>query len=384
MSDDKYRVLIVDDAIVIRGMLSRYLEAASEFQIVGSVGDGEKALRFMRNHPEGVDLVVLDIDMPVMDGMTALPKIFELDSQVQVLMSSTLTLRNADISMEALKLGAADYVTKPSSSSELMSATDFQREFLDKARTLAAITRRKRARKAGKSADEAHKESVAPAKKFSDSSGSRTALYTSKDIKMRTGTGPLLKPHAICIGSSTGGPQALLEVTKSMGKVEQPVFITQHMPPNFTAILAEHIGKASGIETMEAKDGMTAEGGKIYVAPGNYHMTLKQEGTSIIIKLNQEPPENFCRPAVDPMLRSAAEVFGKRLFVTILTGMGADGKKGSEKVVEAGGHVIAQDEATSVVWGMPGAVAVSSLCSGIYPLSEIGAKIRSVSMGAGL
>jgi two-component system chemotaxis response regulator CheB len=188
-------------------------------------------------------------------------------------------------------------------------------------------------------------------------------------------------PDIIAIGSSTGGPQALFEVLSHLkGGIRQPILITQHMPATFTTILAEHITRQCGIPCSEAKDGEALVGGRIYLAPGDFHMVLATKGTGTVLSVNKEPPENFCRPAVDPMMRSIAKIFGKRALAIILTGMGQDGMRGCTELVAAGGLTIAQDEASSVVWGMPGAVATAGLCSAVMPLREIGPFIRKIAL----
>jgi len=181
----------------------------------------------------------------------------------------------------------------------------------------------------------------------------------------------------IAIGSSTGGPQALFTVLARMGgAIKVPVLVTQHMPATFTTILAEHLAQASGMPAAEGRDGEAVVGGRIYVAPGDFHMTVTLEGSNKIIRLTKEPPENFCRPAVDPMLRSVAAVYGRNALAIILTGMGRDGLRGAQALTAAGGSVIAQDEATSVVWGMPGAVATAGLCNAVLPLQDISSFVR--------
>jgi two-component system, chemotaxis family, protein-glutamate methylesterase/glutaminase len=188
-------------------------------------------------------------------------------------------------------------------------------------------------------------------------------------------------PDIIAIGSSTGGPQALFEVLSHLkGGIRQPILITQHMPATFTTILAEHITRQCGIACAEAKDGETLVGGRIYLAPGDFHMVLATRGTSTVLSVNKEPPENFCRPAVDPMMRSIAKIYGKRALAIILTGMGQDGMRGCSELVAAGGLTVAQDEPSSVVWGMPGAVATAGLCSAVMPLREIGPFIRKMAL----
>jgi two-component system chemotaxis response regulator CheB len=184
---------------------------------------------------------------------------------------------------------------------------------------------------------------------------------------------PIEHPEVLAIGSSTGGPQALFNVVGSLSKdVRQPILITQHMPATFTTILAEHLTRVSNRPCAEAKDGDPVEQGRIYVAPGDFHMVVEGGAGKRVIRLLKTPPENFCRPAVDPMLRSLADSYGKRVLVAILTGMGYDGQKGAERITQVGGTVIAQDEASSVVWGMPGAVALAGLCTAVMPIGDIG------------
>ncbi len=362
--EDPIRVMVVDDALVIRGMLSRIVDAEQGMTVVASVGDGERALRSLERHD--VDVVVLDIEMPRMDGLTALPKIIETAPGTQVLMASTLTLRNAEVSMKAMELGAADYIPKPSSSGAIRTADEFQRELVRKVRALGKISRR---RKKVSGTQDKGRTDTEP-KTFRAGAAKQAAEISLRPMQNA-------KPEIIAIGSSTGGPQALFKVLGALGPdVRQPIVITQHMPPTFTTILAEHITKASGRSCKEAEDGEMLKPGNIYVAPGDYHMVLEGDGISKKLRVNQDPPENFCRPAVDPMLRSIAKAYGNRVLVVILTGMGADGKKGAQVVVEGGGQVIGQDEQSSVVWGMPGAVATAGLCSAVLPVDEIGPLVK--------
>jgi two-component system chemotaxis response regulator CheB len=352
-----YRVMVVDDSAVIRGLLARTLEADPQIEVVASVGDGEQALRSLNRMP--IEIVVLDIEMPVMDGLTALPKMLERDPQLKVIMASTLTRRNAEISLRALQSGASDYVAKPTSTAELTAAQDFKRELVDKVKALG------RARRGG--AD----EPVVEALERRRAVPTATKIF-NKPIVLRA-MPATLRPAVLAIGSSTGGPQALFEVLSNLGgAVKVPILISQHMPATFTAILAEHIDKQAGIPCKEAADGEPVVGGRAYIAPGNYHMGVVSRGAEKFIQLNQSPPENFCRPAVDVMLRSIVEAYRERVLVLILTGMGQDGLKGSEAVVSRGGVVMAQDRDSSVVWGMPGAVATGGLCSSVLPLAEIG------------
>ncbi len=290
--------------------------------------------------------------MPVMDGLTALPKLLEAQPGIKIIMASTLSTRNADISIRALHAGAADYVPKPTSSRDIRTGDDYPRELLAKVKTLGAARRRHRSAALGKG----------PA--------SGPGLYPAKPIALRK-PGPV-RPAVLAIGSSTGGPQALFAVLGGLkSTIQQPILITQHMPPTFTTILAGHIARASGRPCTEAEDGDVVQSGHIYVAPGDFHMVVEADKAQRVLRLNKAPPENFCRPAVDPMLRSLAKVFGPGVLSVILTGMGHDGLDGGEAVAKAGGTVIAQDEESSVVWGMPGAVATVGLCSAVLPITEL-------------
>ena len=205
-------------------------------------------------------------------------------------------------------------------------------------------------------------------------------LYGDRPVMLRTASSVL--PKVLAIGSSTGGPQALLELFSGLkNSVELPVFITQHMPDTFTAIMADHIARSSNAACTEAVDGEPVKAGHVYVARGGLHMVVTQEDSQKVIHLTEDPPENYCRPAVDVMFRSLAKVYGAGILAVVLTGMGSDGLKGGRTIVQAGGSLLAQDEATSVVWGMPGAVATDGLCSAILPLSEIGTAITKVLAG---
>jgi two-component system chemotaxis response regulator CheB len=347
--------MVVDDSAVIRGMFTRMLENNNDIRVVASVGDGALALKALER--QDIDLVVLDIEMPNMDGLTALPQLIKAKPGLVVIMASSLTERNAEISLRALRMGATDYVTKPSSREALRAADDFKRDLVEKVLALG----RKRADRASAGGRAPLPEGVPAAAVFK----------FDGEIKLRpAGT---VKPEVIAIGSSTGGPQALAEVLKSLSAgTKLPILITQHMPPTFTSILATHIAQSTGWPCAEAKDGDVVEKGHIYVAPGGRHMLIEKSGVHRVIRLSDAPPENFCRPAVDPMLRSIAKAYGASVLVIILTGMGYDGRTGSQDIVKAGGTVIAQDKETSVVWGMPGAVATSGLCSAVLPLKELG------------
>lgn len=360
-----YRIMIVDDSAVVRGLMARSLEADPRIEVVASVSDGQMALNAVARRD--IDVIILDIEMPVMDGLTALPKLIEAKPGVKIIVASTLTRRNAEISLRCLASGADDYIPKPSSARELGSADQFRTELLGKVIALGAAVHGE--------VEPQKRPEAAPA-------AARPAAAPRGPVALRDA--PLQPPRAIAIGSSTGGPQALFALTKAIAPAANvPVFITQHMPPTFTTILAEHIGRTSGLPCSEGADGAIVEAGHIYVAPGDNHMTVRSGNGGVVISLNQDPPENFCRPSVDPMLRSLAHVYGPSLLVVILTGMGQDGRRGGEAVVGAGGAVIAQDEASSVVWGMPGAAAAAGICSAVLALDEMGGWITRILAGQG-
>jgi len=367
-NDNPIRVMVVDDSAVVRGLITRMLEAEADISVVSSVGNGKMAVDSLARNE--VEVVVLDIEMPVMDGLTALPKMMNFDNSIRVIMASTLTSRNADISLRALQAGAVDYIPKPSSSRELSGGRDFSKELVDKVRIHGKARRKvKGAPSSSVSRPRRAMERpvVMPAKP-------KTITVRQSALKER--------PDIIAIGSSTGGPQALFTVLKGMyGKVKQPVVITQHMPATFTKILAEHITRMTGWTCSEATDGVMIEPGKVYLAPGDFHMVVEGQGVQKVLRLNQDPPENFCRPAVDPMLRSISAAYGRKVLTVILTGMGSDGLKGGNVVVSNGGDLIAQDEATSVVWGMPGAVAQAGICSAVLPLEEISSHVVKIAAG---
>ena len=348
------QVLLVDDSAVIRGLMSKALSNDADIVIAGSAANGEMAINMARDLKP--DIVILDIEMPVMDGITALPKILAASPKSKVIMASTLTLRNAAISMQALSLGASDYLAKPSAKFG-NEVDEFYRELLAKVKALSG------------------KSSVASSSASSSMGGHAIAKPQAFKTLIQTSL-PISSVKAIAIACSTGGPQALINLYEALrGHLAHlPIFITQHMPPTFTTILAEHLHKAGVRPCSEAKHGDVVAPGHTYVAPGDFHMVPEKNANGqVVITLNQNPPENYCRPAADPMLRALASIYGSGLLTVVLTGMGQDGMLGAKVVVENGGNVIAQDEASSVVYGMPKAVAEQGICRAILPLGEIGA-----------
>lgn len=335
--------MVVDDSAVVRGLIAKALQSDPQIVVAASAGDGEQAVRKVHDTP--VDIVLLDIEMPVMDGLTALPLILAARPGVRVIMVSSLTQRMAHVSLDALKRGASDYVPKPEGS--LVAAEAFKQQVIAKVRALGGA-------RAGPAA-------AAPTPALAGS-----GIATRPPPLVRTAF------QAIAIGGSTGGPAALMTVFAALRNVRQPIFVTQHMPAAFTAALAEHLARISAKTCAEARDGEPPALGRVYVAPGDWHMTLARDGALPVIRLTQDAPEHFCRPAVDPMLRSLAKVYGPSLLTVILTGMGSDGAAGCQAAAAAGGRLVVQDEASSVVWGMPGAAARTGLAEEVLPLKEIG------------
>jgi two-component system chemotaxis response regulator CheB len=287
-----------------------------------------------------------------------------------VLMASTLTRRNAEISLRALALGAADYVPKPESRYDPASVESFRHDLIEKIR---ALTLRRRRR--GGAAAVRPTAPVAPPPRLVGESAPPVLRATSA-----------VPPRALVIGASTGGPQALDAILAHVGTVvdQVPVLITQHMPPTFTTILAEHLSRLSRRPTREVVDGMPIQPGTIHLARGGHHMCVARRSGTPVIELDDGAPVNFCKPAVDLLFSSAAEVWGAGVLALVLTGMGRDGSRGAADIVRAGGSVIVQDDATSVVWGMPGSVAQAGLASAVLPLDRIAPHLVSVFRGGKL
>jgi two-component system chemotaxis response regulator CheB len=364
---DSIRVMVADDSAVVRGLINRMLEAEGDLSVVASVPNGTAAVSQIAQR-KPIDVVVLDIEMPVMDGLTALREMLKLDPGLPVIMASTLTQHNARVSLQALDLGAADYVPKPSTQ-RLGGHDEFRRQLVDKVRTFGGRRRLARGPLPVSTAPTA--AAPVPPSSVAAAIDRRPSAAPARGISLRqSGRG---RPEVIAIGSSTGGPQALRTLLTDLRpeQVTQPLVVTQHMPPTFTAILAEHLQRQCGWTCAEAEDGVPLTPRLVLIAPGDRHMLIVREACGPVVRLTRDPPEHFCRPSVDPMLRSLVQVFGGNILAVILTGMGSDGCAGGRSVVEAGGTLIAQDEATSVVWGMPGAVAQAGLCATVLPLDRM-------------
>jgi two-component system, chemotaxis family, protein-glutamate methylesterase/glutaminase len=369
----RIRVMLVDDAVVVRGLFARWVESEADLDVVATLRTGREAVdQLQRVDP---DVVVLDVDMPDLDGIAALPLLLEKKPDLVVIMASTLTRRNAEISLRALSLGAADYIPKPGSNREVGASTAFRRDLIEKIRQLGL--RAKRLNATAKPADVSLRAKSAPP------IVPRVVEETAAPPSVALRPMPAMPPRVLLIGSSTGGPQALNILIAEIGSIIQraPVLITQHMPPTFTAVLAEHLARVGRCPVHEAVDGEEISSGTVYLAPGGKHMKVaRRDGTAVIL-LEDGPLVNFCKPAVDPMFTSAAEIWGNKVLALVLTGMGADGLAGARTIVAAGGHVFAQDEATSVVWGMPGQVTNAGLCSAVLPLPEIAGKLTRLFAG---
>jgi two-component system, chemotaxis family, protein-glutamate methylesterase/glutaminase len=359
--------MLVDDSVVIRGMISRWISAEPDMVVAASLRTGLDAVNQVeRINP---DVAVLDIEMPELDGISALPQLLAKKRNLIVIMASTLTRRNAEISFKALSLGASDYIPKPESTRESTAAETFRHDLVQKIRQLGAKVRRQ--------SSAAPAPSIVPAPDRSRDSALRAppAPVVSAPLTRRCFSSQ--NPRVLLIGSSTGGPQALMNLVGEIGSVIDrfPVLITQHMPPTFTTILAEHLARAANRPAKEAVDGEAVKAGHIYLAPGGRHMRVVRQGTEAAIALDDGPPVNFCKPAVDPLFTSAIDVWQGAILAVVLTGMGSDGMRGGKDIVAAGGSVIAQDEATSVVWGMPGAAANAGICAAVLPLNQIAPKL---------
>jgi two-component system chemotaxis response regulator CheB len=349
------RILIVDDSSVIRKVLSDGLAPDASLEVVGTAANGRIALaKIPQVNP---DLVTLDVEMPEMNGLETLAEIRKTYPKLPVIMFSTLTERGAATTLDALALGASDYVTKPSNTGSLeVTLAQIREQLIPKIRALCAsrlVT--------------------------------QLAPLSAAPIPRSLGAQParqLTRIDLLAIGASTGGPNALAELMPAIpGNFPVPIVIVQHMPPVFTRLLASRLNGRSELTIREGVAGEILRPGEAWIAPGDYHMTVERRGTSVLLAMNQGPPENSCRPAVDPMFRSAAKVFGANVLAVVLTGMGCDGSHGAQHIREKGGHILVQDEASSVVWGMPGQIAAAGLADATYPLSSMAAEIgRRVAM----
>ncbi len=340
------QAMVVGASDVVAGLVSGILEKDNRIEVAARPADGAEAVALFRKLD--IEAVVLDIGGDPKESLTSISRLHRIDTKVQIIMVSTLNFTNVKTGIEGLERGAAEFLQTPARHTKDSSLAVFQHNLAETVHGLGLARRRAGGRLAKKVPD----------------------LTPSRPIRLREES--TVAPKILVIGSSTGGPQALQAVFKTLSKsLTQPILIAQHMPPVFTAALAKSIAAKSGWACKEGEDGEVILGGHAYIAPGGKHMVIEKDGGETVIRLNQNPPVNYCRPSADPLFRSAVEIFGAATLATVLTGMGNDGEAGAGAIAEAGGTVIAQDQATSIVWGMPGAVAVAGVCSAVLPLSDI-------------
>lgn len=352
-------VLVVDDSVVVRRLIVDALGKDPEIQVAGTAPNGQVALaKIERLRP---DIVTLDIEMPVMDGITTLKELRRKDARLPVIMFSTLSVAGAAATLDALSAGASDYVTKPANvGSVVESIRSVQEQLIPRIYALCGkrqITRRQPGGRApgppGRPGPHAHSAQV------------RVRPLPEDDRTPRV-------PEVVAVGCSTGGPDALTKVLSTIpADFPLPIVVVQHMPRVFTKMFADRLDRSVPMRVVEARDSMPLARGTVYIAPGEHHMEVVRRGTLVATRLHDGPPENSCRPAVDVLFRSVAKVYGKSTLAVILTGMGSDGRLGCEKLVDTGAEVIVQDEPSSVVWGMPGSVATAGLAHAVLPLDQI-------------
>src|SRR5713101_26741 len=340
----RIRILVVDDSVIIRELLCDALSKDSELEVIASAGDGRIALaKIAQLHP---DLITLDVDMPVMNGMETLVEVRTLYPKMPVIMFSTLTERGAAATLSALSLGASDYASKPNAGSPAEAIEAIRAALIPKIKALCARL----------------------STKLKPLPPPRPAVAARVPSNRRI--------EIVAIGTSTGGPNALAEVLPRIPKdFPVPIVVVQHMPPIFTRMLAERLASRSAIAVEEGSAGVVLSPGHAWIAPGDFHMKVINAGLNWRLNLNQGRPENSCRPAVDVLFRSVALAYGANVLGVVMTGMGSDGVLGAQHIRDAGGDVIIQDEASSVVWGMPGLVHASGLADAAYPLDRLAAEI---------
>lgn len=361
--NNKIKIMIIDDSLVIRSVLKKLIAADQDIEIVGLFSSAESLLAALNN--TSVDILLLDIEMPGMTGIEAIPHILNKNSKIKIFMVSTLTKKNAPIAIEALTLGAVDYIEKPDSAT-MTSGDSFQNNLIAKIKNIAKKNHYVQLSKPLSS--DTHILNT-------NSINTNSYRLLSNNIVLRTDRPLNFEPKVLAIAASTGGPKAISDLLLSFGSsylVNKIILITQHMPAIFTKLFAENLDKQGLIKCQEAQENEILKPGNLYIAPGNKHMKIilnKTEQPSIT--LDDGPTINFCKPSADPMIESAAKIFKEEMVVIILTGMGKDALQGSKKALTLGSTIIAQDESSSIVWGMPGNVAVNNLCTAVLPVNQI-------------
>jgi two-component system, chemotaxis family, protein-glutamate methylesterase/glutaminase len=347
----KIRVLVVDDAVVLRKLITEALSKDPDIEVVGSAANGRIALqKIPQVNP---DIITLDVEMPEMDGITTLREIRKTYAKLPVIMFSTLTARGAATTLDALSAGASDYVTKPANVGNVLEGISrMESELVPKIR--------------------AHCRHLLPDNMAPGIVSGPAKAPIRTPSPRTTDPNPSRTPEIVCIGTSTGGPNALAELFRGFPKTfPVPIVMVQHMPPLFTKMLAERLNTLGTLRFHEGAEGQVIEPNNVYLAPGGHHMEIRRQGTRTILHLTDEPPENSCRPAVDVLFRSVVSTYGGNVLGVVLTGMGQDGLRGCELIKEKHGQVVVQDEASSVVWGMPGYVAQAGYADRVLPLNLI-------------
>lgn len=347
----KIRVLVVDDAVVVRKLITETLRRDQDLEVVGIAANGKIA---MQKIPQvNPDVLTLDVEMPEMDGLATLREVRKLYPKLVVIMFSTLTQKGAGATLDALSLGANDYVTKPANVGSVTEAMErLELELIPKIKV--------------------HCRHICSSTTIVQKPAVPRSL-TPFVPQVRPQTGPI---EIVCLGTSTGGPNALAEVFANLpADFPVPIVLVQHMPPLFTAMLAERLTAHSSVPCHEGVNGQIVERGHAYIAPGGKHMELHRPGLRSLLRLHDGSPENSCRPAVDVLFRSVAAAYGSAVLGVVMTGMGQDGLHGCEVIREKHGHIVVQDEATSVVWGMPGFVANAGYADRVVPLNQIAGEI---------
>lgn len=353
------RVMVVDDSPYIENFINCLFSKTDNIKLIASAINGMQALEIMKSQP--IDVILLDADLPGTDmpgavGISVIRTILKSFPRTRIILMSGAVGNYASLNVKALAMGASDFIQKPNHSDDIKV---FRNALIDKIQTLAQNRTL---------VNDSVKKSPSASLVETPKPASDDVSYSLRQLNK------FVVPRAIAIGSSTGGPEALVKLFSKLANQIRytPVFITQHMPAAFTASFATHIQEVSKIPCIEPKDGEVIQPCTIYIAPGDFHMVLKRKNDKeVMVNLTKDPPEHFCRPSVNPMLRSLAEVYGRHILTIILTGMGQDGLEGCKAISEAGGVILAQDKSTSVVWGMPGAVATQGLCNAVLPLNDI-------------
>ena len=364
MHDSPIRVLLCDDSSLMRRLIVSTVKTMPDILVVSEAVDGQDALNKLPSVRP--DVVVMDIKMPVMDGIQAVREIRKTDRKLPVIMFSSLTTEGADATVDAISAGANDFVIKPVEVGHIGNAVShLRKELIPKIYQWCGTPGG-----AVKNAEQQKTPDHGPVSRDLDSAAPSSLSSAASPQK-------LPRAEAIGIGVSTGGPQTLTAIVSRLPqKLTAPIFIVQHMPASFTGLLAERLAAEQGHPVYEATEGGLVGVGDIVIAPGDYHMTVQRSGNGVVTRLNQNPPENSCRPSVDPLFRSLAECYGERCLGIILTGMGKDGTVGAAALKARGARILAQDKATSVVWGMPGNVVQTGLADWVVPRDQIAAEIK--------